>query len=95
VALPHAEPEHVLSPALAIATLAGTVKFREMGSPATQLEVGIVVMPAFTAKDQASGGLAHLIERFQDPHLRTTILAAADAEALRAVVGPVFRGASQ
>src|SRR5437588_7640495 len=46
VALPHAEPEHVLSPAIAIASLARPVKFRQMGSPATQLDVALVVMPA-------------------------------------------------
>src|SRR5271169_5758530 len=49
VALPHAEPEHVASRALAVATLAGPVKFRQMGSPACQLDVALVVMPALTA----------------------------------------------
>src|SRR5438105_775240 len=54
VALPHAEPEHVVSPALAVATLAKPVKFRQMGDPKTQLDVSLVVMPALTAKEQAA-----------------------------------------
>jgi PTS system galactitol-specific IIA component len=92
VALPHAEPEHVLSPALAVATLARPVTFREMGSPATQLQVALVVMPALTAKDQASAELARLIETLQDPALRSALFSAPDADALSAVVGPAIAG---
>jgi galactitol PTS system EIIA component len=90
VALPHAEPEHVLSPALGVATLARPVKFREMGSPATQLEVALVVMPALTAKEQASAGLAALIELLQDPPLRAALAAAADTHAMRAALAPAL-----
>jgi len=86
VALPHAEPEHVESPALAIATLARPVKFREMGSPATQLDVALVVMPALTAKEQAAAGLAQLIESLQSEALRRALLDANDAAAMRAAL---------
>jgi PTS system galactitol-specific IIA component len=86
VALPHAEPEHVVSPAVAIATLARPVKFREMGSPATQLDVALVVMPALTAKEQAAAGLARLIERLQPETLRRALLDAADEAAMRAAL---------
>ena len=41
VAIPHAEPQHVISPAMAIASLARPVRFRQMGSPAIQLEEGM------------------------------------------------------
>jgi PTS system galactitol-specific IIA component len=88
VALPHAEPEHVVSPACAVAVLAAPVKFREMGSPATQHEVRIVVMPALTAKEQAAAGLAQLIERLQDGARRAAILAATTPDAIaRALEG--------
>jgi PTS system galactitol-specific IIA component len=90
VALPHAEPEHVLSPALAVATLARTVKFREMGSPATALDVSLVVMPALTAKEQAGAGLARVIEMLQDGPLRAALAAAADEAAMRAVLAPAW-----
>lgn len=76
VALPHAEPEHVASPAIAIATLAAPVPFRQMGSPATKLSVSLVVMPAFSAKEQAGAGLSALIEKLQDEALRTKLIEA-------------------
>jgi galactitol PTS system EIIA component len=86
VALPHAEPHHVASHALAMATLAAPVKFRQMGDPATQLDVSLVVMPALTAKEQASAGLTRLIELLQDATLRTSLASAADPEAMRALL---------
>jgi PTS system galactitol-specific IIA component len=86
VALPHAEPNHVASHALAMATLAAPVKFRQMGDPATLLDVGLVVMPALTAREQASAGLSNLIEILQDGALRAALLAAPDAEALHALL---------
>ncbi len=86
VALPHAEPEHVLRPACAVAVLAAPVKFREMGSPATQLEARLVVMPALTAKDQAAAGLASLLEMLQDGTLRSALLAATTPEAMMTAI---------
>ncbi len=82
IALPHAEPEHVVAPAIAVATLAAPVPFRQMGSPATKLSVSLVVMPAFSAKEQAGAGLAGLIERLQDDALRDALAAATDAQAI-------------
>jgi galactitol PTS system EIIA component len=76
VALPHAEPEHVASPAIAIATLSAPVSFRQMGSPGTKLSVSLVVMPAFSAKEQAGAGLSGLIEKLQDEALRNKLIEA-------------------
>jgi PTS system galactitol-specific IIA component len=90
VALPHAEPEHVASPALGVATLARPVRFREMGSPATQLDVALVVMPVLTAKEQAGAGLARVIAMLQDGPLRAALVAAADPDAMRAILTPVW-----
>jgi PTS system galactitol-specific IIA component len=90
VALPHAEPEHVVAPALAVATLARAVKFREMGSPATELAVSLVVMPALSAKEQAGAGLARVIEMLQDNALRAALAAAADEAAMRALLTPAW-----
>lgn len=86
VALPHAEPEHVASPAIAAATLVTPVTFRQMGSPAIKLPVSVVVMPAFSAKEQAGAGLSDLIERLQDETLRTRLVAATTADDLAAVL---------
>ncbi len=85
VALPHAEPEHVITPAVAIATLATPVRFREMGSPATQLEVSLVVMPAFSAKEQAGAGLTQIIELLQDAALREELALATTPSDISAI----------
>jgi len=82
VALPHAEPEHVTNPAIAIATLAAPVKFRQMGSPQTSLDVSLIVMPVLSAKEQAAASLARVIELLQDDAFRADLIAAADAESL-------------
>jgi PTS system galactitol-specific IIA component len=86
VALPHAEPEHVLSPALGVATLVRPVRFREMGSPGVALDVTLIVMPAFTAKEQASAGLAGVIELLQSAALRAALVAAKDDETIRSLL---------
>ena len=88
VAIPHAEPEHVASPGLAIATLAAPAVFRQMGAPGIKLAVSIVVMPALTAKEQAEAGLSRIIERLQDDATRRAIIAArSDEELARLVSG--------
>jgi PTS system galactitol-specific IIA component len=84
VAIPHAESEHVESPAIAIATLASPVKFRQMGTPQITLDVRLVVMPVLTGKEQAAAGLSEIIERLQDAALREALLACADDAALAA-----------
>jgi PTS system galactitol-specific IIA component len=86
VALPHAEPEHVLVPAIAIASLVAPVRFRQMGSPATKLEVSLVVMPAFSAKEQAAAGLGRLIELLQDGALAGELRAAESGAAMCAAI---------
>jgi galactitol PTS system EIIA component len=86
VALPHAEPEHVVSPAIAVATLAKPVSFRQMGSPGTKLMVSVVVMPAFSAKEQAGAGLSALIEKLQDESLRQRLVEAADAATIASLL---------
>jgi PTS system galactitol-specific IIA component len=86
VALPHAEPEHVASPACAVAVLAAPVKFREMGSPGVQLDAKIVVMPALTAKEQAAAGLASLLSMLQNGALRAALLSAETPEAMLAAI---------
>lgn len=86
VALPHAEPEHVRAPAIAVATLAAPVTFRQMGAPAQKLAVRVVVMPALTAKEQAAGGLAEIIARLREASFREALVAASTPEELRAIV---------
>jgi len=91
VALPHAEPDHVVSPAIAVASLVRPVTFRQMGSPAVKLEVSLVVMPALTSKEQAASELSRLIQVLQDEELRRKLVAAADSATLAAVLRGAFQ----
>jgi PTS system galactitol-specific IIA component len=87
VALPHAEPEHVASPAIAVASLVTPVTFRQMGNPSVKLEVSLVVMPALTAKEQAASELSRLIQVLQDEALLRELVAAPDSAGLCAALG--------
>jgi galactitol PTS system EIIA component len=84
VALPHADPEHVVKPAIALATLKTPVAFRQMGSPELTLSVSIAVMPAFSAKAQAAASLTRLIALLQVEAVRESIIRAGSPEALLA-----------
>ena len=86
VAMPHAEPEHVVTSAIALASLATPVMFRQMGAPATELDVRLVVMPAFTAKEQAAASLGRLVTLLQDAALRDELASATSAEAMHAAL---------
>lgn len=92
VALPHAEPEHVVSPAIAIASLAAPVPFREMGTPSTQLACGLVIMPAFGSKEQAGAELSRLIELLQDPDTTRALAAAKTRDELCAALRAKWGG---
>src|SRR5262245_25383039 len=86
VAMPHAEPEHVVTPAVAIASLAKPVLFRQMGAPAIQLGASLVVMPALTSKEQAAGELARLVELLQDEALRRALCDAPTSASMYAML---------
>jgi len=82
IAMPHAEPDHVVRPAIAVASLATPVFFRQMGAPGTRLEVSLVVMPALTDKEQATGELSRLVGLLQDEALRSALAQAATSQAI-------------
>jgi PTS system galactitol-specific IIA component len=84
VALPHAEPEHVVTSAIAVASLARPVGFQQMGAPQIRLDVQLVVMPALSTKEQAGALLAKLVEALQVTAFREALLAAATPEAMAA-----------
>ena len=86
VAMPHAEPEHVVAPAVAIASLGKPVLFRQMGAPAVKLGVSLVVMPALSAKEQAAGELARLVGLLQDETLRRALCEAPTSDAMYATL---------
>jgi PTS system galactitol-specific IIA component len=91
VAMPHAEPEHVVTPGIAVASLAAPVSFRQMGSPGVRLDVSLVVMPALTAKEQAMAELSRLVELLQDESLRRALTGAASGAAMCQLLAPHWR----
>jgi galactitol PTS system EIIA component len=86
VAVPHADPEHVHSPAIAVCTLRRPVRFAEMGNPMRQLPVEAVFLLALTDKESAQAKLVRLIERLQRPEFVDELCAAPDADALFALL---------
>ena len=71
VAIPHADPDHVLQPAIGVGILGAPVSFAEMGGidPASALEVRLVFMLAMTEKSQAAHLLRQLSAAFRDRDL--------------------------
>jgi PTS system galactitol-specific IIA component len=82
VAIPHADPEHVLAPAIALCTLAAPVAFSEMGNPDGALAVQLVAMLALPDQQSCQRELVRLMERFQDQPFLARLCAAPDDGAL-------------
>ena len=51
IAVPHTDPEHVVTPSLALATLVRPVSFGSMDDPDEQIPVGVVMMLALADKN--------------------------------------------
>jgi PTS system galactitol-specific IIA component len=86
IALPHADPEHVVAPAVAVCTLARPVVFCEMGNPASELEVDAILMLALPDRESAQQELVRLVEACQDPDFVDRLYAAPDAQSLYLLV---------
>ncbi|OQM74421.1 PTS sugar transporter subunit IIA [Manganibacter manganicus] len=92
VAVPHTDPEHVIRPGIAIATLARPVDFANMESPDEHLPVGIVFMLALNDKDRQIEMLQQIMETIQDDDLVDALLAARTNDQMLALLG---RGGSK
>lgn len=66
VAIPHTDAEHVLKPAIAMATLAKPVVFKNMANPQEDINVSIVFMLALNAAHSQVEMLQQLIELIQN-----------------------------
>jgi PTS system galactitol-specific IIA component len=86
-ALPHADREHVVRSAVAVATLRQPVVFHRMDAPAEPVPVRLVILLALA---EAEGQLAALREAgalLQDPARVARLLEAATPEALIEILG--------
>lgn len=86
VAIPHADPEHVIEAAIAVGTLQRPVFFQEMGNPDSRLEVDVVLMLALPDHESAQHELVHLVERCQDSAFVDRLQGASDSQALYALL---------
>lgn len=66
VAVPHTDPEHVVHPAIALATLAHPVAFGSMDDPDMFVPVHVVFLLALQDKDAQIGVLQAIGEVLQD-----------------------------
>lgn len=66
VAIPHADTEHVIAPALAVATLVRPVPFRNMVNPEEVVHVSIVIVMALNEAHAQVEMLQQLAYLFQD-----------------------------
>lgn len=82
VAIPHADVEHVCAPAVAVATLARPVAFRNMVRPEEMVPVSIVILLALTELHAQIEMLQSLAELFQDPDRVRAVYEARSAEEL-------------
>ena len=89
VALPHADPDAVLHPAIAVGRLVTPVMFREMGTPENGVQVRIVFLLALSSKQQASV-LSDLVVAFQRPGFLEWLVGAAGAPEIASAVRVVL-----
>jgi PTS system galactitol-specific IIA component len=82
VAIPHADPEHVIAPAVAACTLSRPVRFGEMGNPESALSVDVVLMLALPDHESAQRELVRLVESCQEPDFVDRLHGAPDSRAL-------------
>jgi PTS system galactitol-specific IIA component len=86
VAIPHTDPEHVLKPSIAIATLPEAVDFRNMEEPDENLPVRLVFMLAFTDKDKQIEALQMVAGMLQSPHMLDAIVSATVASDILEII---------
>jgi PTS system galactitol-specific IIA component len=87
VAIPHADPEHVLRPALAAVLLDPAVPFGEMGSTDRTVDVRLAVVLMVTDPAGQTALLGRLITALRRPDLADLLVGVQDPRALADVVG--------
>lgn len=80
VAVPHTDPEHVVKPGIALATLARPVDFANMEDPDEAVPVGLVFMLALNDKDRQIEMLQQIMLTIQNEDLSNRLLAAASPD---------------
>lgn len=86
VAVPHTDPEHVIAPALAMATLAKPVVFKSMEDPDRDLAVTVVFALALRDKNEQIEMLQTIAATLQDAEIMRRIADAASVAEIAAAL---------
>lgn len=81
IAIPHADPEHILKPFILAARLKDPVQWNEMGRNEVEHPVRFVFMLGFTKTDGHVKLLQALLKNFQDADYMTALADADSADA--------------
>lgn len=87
VAVPHTDPEHVLRPGLAFATLAEPVLFSNMENPDEQLRVSVVFLMALNDKDKQIEMLQEIAGTIQSPEIIAALIRSKSVEDVSRLLG--------
>ncbi len=79
VAIPHADIEHIIRPAIAIGVATEPIEFGEMGNPDRTVGAQIICMLAVTESETLVSLLQNLVGIFQDPDVLQQIIEAPSA----------------
>lgn len=86
VAVPHTDPEHVLKPGIALATLRRPLDFANMEEPDELVPVSTVFMLALNDKDAQVEMLSTIMEAIQDEEIMKELADAADADEVKSIL---------
>lgn len=90
IAIPHADPEHVLEPALGFGLLEHPVPFGEMGDPANTVAVSAIVLLLVSTDEVRVDTLQAVIALFQSTGWRGAVEAAADPDSVARVLNAML-----
>ncbi|AEE90804.1 putative PTS IIA-like nitrogen-regulatory protein PtsN [Tepidanaerobacter acetatoxydans Re1] len=86
IAIPHTDAEHVIKPAIALATLEKPVIFKNMANPIEDLPVNIVFMLALNSPHAQVNMLQQLVSLFQNNTFLQKILEAEGGDEIVRVI---------
>ncbi|MDQ0998619.1 PTS system galactitol-specific IIA component [Phyllobacterium ifriqiyense] len=87
VAVPHTDPEHVLKPGLAFATLIQPVAFANMEDPDERLPVRLVFLMALNDKDKQVEMLQEIAGAIQSPETIEALIQSKSVEDVSRLLG--------
>ena len=95
VAIPHTDTDHVISPAVAVATLQEPVIFKGMGAPDTEISVDIVMMLAIHDPNLVVKVLRNVIFILEDDQSLAALQSATSKEEIKQIIENHIKTLSQ